>query len=150
MIDNIQQLEAIEAFQASNPSISQGPWPIFIKVDVGYGRAGVAVSSPRLEALVRRAQECKAVDIVGFYAHAGQSYHGRSSDAAEGFLAAEMQGVLDGAKLLGSDKKVLVSIGSTPTAHVVKSLQANAPENVIIELHAGKSKLSFHALLDMG
>lgn len=138
MIDNIQQLEAIEAFQASNPSASQEQWPIFIKVDVGYGRAGVPVSSPRLEALVHRAQECKFVNILGFYAHAGQSYHGRSEDAAESFLAAEMQGVLDGAKLLGSDKEVLVSIGSTPTAHVVKRLKANAPKNVTIELHAGK------------
>lgn len=139
MIDNAQQLDALEAFQSANPSAPRDSWPIFLKIDVGTRRAGVPATSPRLEDLVRRAEASQVVEVVGFYAHAGHSYGGRSTEAAEGYLSDEVEGVLGAAKLLGGDRKVVVSVGSTPTAHVVRRLKAEAPDNVTVELHAGES-----------
>jgi D-serine ammonia-lyase len=135
MIDHEQQVDAIEAFQKSNPE-SQA-WPVFIKVDVGSRRAGISPASPRLAALTSKAEASSAVEVLGFYAHAGHSYNGRSLTAAEDTLTEEAAGVIDAAKLLPADRPVLVSIGSTPTAHVISALKAHAPANVTIELHAG-------------
>jgi hypothetical protein len=39
-------------------------------------------------------------------------------------------------------RQLAVSIGATPTAHVLQHLEANAPPNVQIELHAGQCTLS--------
>ncbi|KAH6962467.1 putative serine dehydratase domain-containing protein [Ilyonectria sp. MPI-CAGE-AT-0026] len=134
MVDNEQQIDALEDFQKEVASAE--PWPIFIKVDVGSRRAGVSPGSPRLAALVRRSEGSSSVSIVGFYAHAGHSYGGRSPSEAESFLSEEVAGVISAARLI-PDRPILVSLGSTPTAHVVSALKAKAPPNVLIELHAG-------------
>ncbi|KAM0334341.1 hypothetical protein ACHAQA_001366 [Verticillium albo-atrum] len=131
LLDHDDQITHLESFGAS------APWDVFVKVDVGTRRAGIPASSPRLPAIVRRAEASSAVHLLGFYAHATHSYAGRSQDAAEGFLSDEVQGVLAAARLLPADRPLLVSIGSTPTAHVVRSLQAAVPPNVTVELHAG-------------
>lgn len=135
MIDHEQQVDAIETFQKNNPGSLA--WPVLIKVDVGSRRAGISPTCPRLAALAARAEASSAVDVLGFYAHAGHSYGGRSLSAAENTLSEEAAGVINAAKLLPADRPVLVSIGSTPTAHVISALKANAPANVTIELHAG-------------
>lgn len=36
-----------------------------------------------------------------------------------------------------NDRRIVVSVGSTPTAHVVKRLQGALPEGMELELHAG-------------
>lgn len=141
MIDHDQQITHLEAFcatgAAGKDSKTHGPWDVMIKVDVGTRRAGLPPSSPRLAELVRLAEASTAVNILGFYAHAGHSYGSRSQDAAEAALDAEARGVLQAASLLPADRDVLVSIGSTPTAHVIRNLRAGAPRNVKLELHAG-------------
>ncbi|KAL2753480.1 hypothetical protein ACRALDRAFT_2126225 [Sodiomyces alcalophilus JCM 7366] len=139
MIDHEQQITHLEAFSgtAGKHSKTHGPWDVMIKIDVGTRRAGIPPSSPRLAELVRLAEASAAVNVLGFYAHAGHSYGGRSQDAAEAALGTEAEGVLQAASLLPADRDVLVSIGSTPTAHVVRSLRVAAPRNVTLELHAG-------------
>lgn len=135
MIDSEQQIDALEAFQKEVPSSE--PWPIFIKVDVGSRRAGVPPASPRLAALVHRSEGSSSVSVVGFYAHAGHSYGGRSPSEAENFLSEEVTGVISAARLIPDGRPIIVSLGSTPTAHVVGALKAKAPPNVFLELHAG-------------
>ncbi|ROT40491.1 hypothetical protein SODALDRAFT_97330 [Sodiomyces alkalinus F11] len=139
MIDHDQQIAHLEAFSATagGQSKTRDPWDVLIKIDVGTRRAGIPPSSPRLADLVRRAETSTAVNVLGFYAHAGHSYSSRSQDAAQAALSTEAEGVLQAAGLLPADRAVLVSIGSTPTAHVVRSLQVAAPRNVALELHAG-------------
>ncbi|KAM0286236.1 hypothetical protein ACHAQH_000963 [Verticillium albo-atrum] len=131
LLDHDDQVTHLESFAASPP------WDVLIKIDVGTRRAGIPTSSPRLPALVTRVESSSAVNLLGFYAHATHSYSGRTQDAAESFLIDEVEGVLAGARLLPADRPLLLSVGSTPTAHVVRSLRAAAPANVTIELHAG-------------
>ncbi|CAG1961434.1 unnamed protein product [Fusarium graminearum] len=132
MVDNEQQVSFLE-----ESASSQEPWDIFIKLDVGSHRAGVEANSDALHRLVKRAEKSSAVNIYGFYCHAGHSYGGRSRKEAEETLNIEVSSVLAAAKLLPSDRRLIISVGSTPTAHVVESLKASMPENVILELHAG-------------
>lgn len=132
MVDNEQQITHLEKI------IGQNPWDIFIKIDVGSHRAGVPTASPALQRLIQRAEASPAVNIYGIYCHAGHSYGCRSRDDAESLLKVEISSVLETAKLLPVNRGVVVSIGSTPTAHVVKSLRAAVPANVKLELHAGQ------------
>ncbi|KAF5678446.1 D-serine dehydratase [Fusarium circinatum] len=132
MVDNEQQVEFLE-----ESASGKQPWDVFIKLDVGSRRAGVEANSAALNRLVERAQKSSAISIYGFYCHAGHSYGGRSRDEAEKTLNIEVSSVLAAAKLLPSDHRLVISVGSTPTAHVVESLKASMPENIKLELHAG-------------
>ncbi|KAI1029826.1 hypothetical protein LB503_008135 [Fusarium chuoi] len=132
MVDNEQQVSFLEESASSNQ-----PWDVFIKLDVGSRRAGIEANSAALNSLVECAQNSSAIRIYGFYCHAGHSYGGRSRDEAEKTLNVEVSSVLAAAKLLPSDHQLVISVGSTPTAHVVESLKASMPENIKLELHAG-------------
>ncbi|KAF5614409.1 D-serine dehydratase [Fusarium subglutinans] len=132
MVDNEQQVEFLE-----ESASGKQPWDVFIKLDVGSRRAGVEANSAAMNRLVERAQKSSAISIYGFYCHAGHSYGGRSRDEAEKTLNIEVSSVLAAAKLLPSDHQLVISVGSTPTAHVVESLKASMPENIKLELHAG-------------
>ncbi|KAF5003450.1 hypothetical protein FDECE_10000 [Fusarium decemcellulare] len=137
MVDNEQQILFLEQSDSSKQ-----PWEIFVKLDVGSHRAGVAANSDALTRLVERAEKSPAVNIYGFYCHAGHSYAGRSRNEAEELLNVEVSSVVAAAKLLPSDRNLVISVGSTPTANVVESLKASVPSNVKLELHAG----NFHSL----
>lgn len=137
MVDNEQHLELLETFMRETPQSFQ-KWDIFIKIDVGSKRAGVWNELPRLKELVRKAESSNCVSIYGFYCHAGHSYSCRTVEEAQAVLRSEVDGVLGGAALLSSDKSVIASIGATPTAHVVETLQTALPKNVTLELHAGE------------
>ncbi|KAF5678345.1 D-serine dehydratase [Fusarium heterosporum] len=132
MIDNEQQVSVLEESVSSKQ-----PWEVMIKLDVGSHRAGIASNSKALDRLVERVEKSPAVSIYGFYCHAGHSYGGRSREEAEETLNIEVSSVLSAAKLLPSDRQLVISVGSTPTAHVVESLKASMPDNVKLELHAG-------------
>ncbi|KAL2682877.1 hypothetical protein Neosp_007335 [[Neocosmospora] mangrovei] len=132
MVDNEQQIALLEQSDSSKQ-----PWDIFVKLDVGSHRAGVETNSQALNSLVERAEQSSAVSIYGFYCHAGHSYAGRSRNEAEETLNVEVSSVLSAAKLLPSDRNIVISVGSTPTAHVVESLKASMPSNIKLELHAG-------------
>ncbi|KAE8377365.1 putative serine dehydratase domain-containing protein [Aspergillus bertholletiae] len=137
MVDNEQHIDILEEYASSSGKTT--PWPVFIKVDVGSHRAGLENSSPALPGLVRRAEASTAADVVGFYCHAGHSYAARTREAAEDVLTAELEGVVSASSHLNveGDRKVIVSIGSTPTAHVVRALRASLPAHLVLELHAG-------------
>ncbi|KAF5020235.1 hypothetical protein F66182_7752 [Fusarium sp. NRRL 66182] len=132
MVDNEQQISFLE-----ESASSKQPWDIFIKLDVGSHRAGVETNSDALNGLVERAEKSSAVNIYGFYCHAGHSYAGRSRNEAEETLNVEVSSVLKAARLMPSDRRLVISVGSTPTAHVVESLKASMPDNIALELHAG-------------
>ena len=131
MVDNEQHIAALEAFGANDA------WDVFVKVDIGSHRAGVPTRSTALDALVKRIESSPSARLYGFYCHAGHSYGGRTREAAETALQEELAGVLGAAKLLPADREIVVSIGSTPTAHVLRSLEASVPSNLKLELHAG-------------
>ncbi|KAK6072633.1 alanine racemase [Seiridium cupressi] len=131
MIDSEQQIDALETFGA------QQPWDVFIKLDVGSHRAGIATESPTLRRVVERANTSAAVAIYGFYCHAGHSYGDRTRESAEATLNKEITSVVKAASLLPKSHELVISVGATPTAHVVSSFKATVPANMKLELHAG-------------
>lgn len=139
MIDNEQQINVLESY-LEETSPKPAPWPVFVKIDVGSRRAGLATGSPSVPRLIQRIESSPAATIYGFYCHAGHSYASRTEDAATAVLEAEVEGVVKAAKFLVDekpDRRIVVSVGSTPTAHVVSRLRATLPEGMELELHAG-------------
>ncbi|KAF6817832.1 alanine racemase [Colletotrichum sojae] len=137
MIDHEKQITLLEDFAKKNPDASQAPWDVFIKLDIGSKRAGLPVGGERLQQVIRRVNESVNASLYGFYCHAGHSYGARTQEQAEGFLTDEINGVLAAAQLIVGDQKLTLSVGATPTAHVVGTLKTAIPDNVTLELHAG-------------
>lgn len=131
MIDSEQHIEILEEYGYPTP------WDVFIKLDIGSRRAGVDSESPGFRRMVERAEGSSSVNIHGFYCHAGHSYGARNKAAAEAILNVEMASVLNAASLLAPSRDLVVSIGATPTAHVIRALTHNIPSNIRLELHAG-------------
>ena len=140
MIDSNEHIQLLEDFAKENPSAPQ-QWNVFIKVDTGYHRAGVMTTSPSLSKFIQQAEASPAVAINGFYCHAGHSYKARNADEAVAVLQSEVEGVVAAASNLPGDREVVVSVGSTPAAHVVQSLKTTIPSNVKLELHAGENHI---------
>ncbi|KAF4840885.1 D-serine dehydratase [Colletotrichum siamense] len=136
MVDHEKQIDLLEE-SANKSADAQAPWDIFIKLDVGSKRAGVPLSSERLQKLIQRANESSVVSLYGFYCHAGHSYGCKTQEEAAGVLADEVNGVISAAKLIVGEQQLTLSVGATPTAHVVCTLQTAIPSNVTLELHAG-------------
>ncbi|KAL0941368.1 alanine racemase [Colletotrichum truncatum] len=137
MIDHEKQISLLEDFAKKSPEASKTPWDVFIKLDVGTKRAGMPLNSERLQKVIHRVNESAIVSLYGFYCHAGHSYGCRTQEEAETVLTDEINGVLSAAKLIVGEQKLTLSVGATPTAHVVGSLKTAIPTNVTLELHAG-------------
>jgi D-serine ammonia-lyase len=135
MIDHESQIDAIEAFHKSAPNVT---WSVFVKVDMGSKRAGLTRSSPRLKEVIQRIERSPVVSIYGFYCHAGHSYNCRTVDSATNLLHEEVAAAAEAATLMANNQTpVVLSVGATPTAHVITALNKTVPERFCLELHAG-------------
>lgn len=135
MVDNVEHIDLLESFGSAQP------WDVFIKVDVGSHRAGLENHDEELTDLVRRAEASSAVLVYGFYCHAGHSYACRTqeeAEEAEAMLQIEVQEVIQAASLVDPGRRLVLSVGATPAAHIVLSISGVAPPNMTLELHAGK------------
>ena len=130
LVDSDQQLLLLE-------SSSKSSWDVYIKIDVGARRAGLTADSTRLKDLVRKIQASSKVNLKGFYCHANHSYGCRTANETQAMLQTEIDCVLQAVSLLPSTMPLEVSIGATPTAHVIDTLRATIPKNTSLELHAG-------------
>ncbi|MFW6084850.1 MAG: alanine racemase [Gemmatimonadota bacterium] len=94
---------------------------VWIKVDCGYGRAGLAPDSPELLRLARRVDDSPRLAFAGLLSHSGHAYHARSPYDARRIGEEEravMSGAADRLRAEGIETRG-VSTGSTPTmAHV--------------------------------
>ncbi|UZJ55523.1 hypothetical protein CBS101457_004843 [Exobasidium rhododendri] len=164
LVDSIQQVEAVQKEWEEDGESE--PIFIFIKIDAGYHRAGVTVHSSELVNLVRKIKSCDRVAVWGVYCHAGNSYGSTSSSKAVAFFTEELQCTNEAAQLVdmllqeGKDGKsaqrhrlpLVLSVGSTPTAHAASDAGPN--DHVLrrlkkdlhgdLELHAGN-----YAFLDL-
>lgn len=139
MVDNESQIEAIEKFNTSNQVFES--WSIFIKVDMGSHRAGVTTDSPRLAQLISHAEKSPSVSIYGFYCHAGHSYACRTPEAAAAVLNEEISAATTAASLTTTEGTFVLSIGATPTLHVIEAMDKKFLGKHKIEIHGGKSSL---------
>lgn len=138
MIDHADHVRILEQYVQTTGRSQQ--WNVFIKIDVGSHRAGIMGDSSRLASLIQAVESSSAVSIYGFYCHAGHSYACHTAEDITTVLEAEVNGVLNAAQQLsesGEHRNFVLSIGSTPTAHVVSNLKGKLPANMSLELHAG-------------
>ncbi|KXL42975.1 hypothetical protein M433DRAFT_58996 [Acidomyces richmondensis BFW] len=144
--------------------ISLSTWPgripVWINIDVGYHREGVAADSEKLAEIAREIKNSTRTHLVGVYTHMGQSYSSSSPEEALNFMSDELKGLEDGAvKLLkffddseeaASRPKITLSLGATPTTTAVQNLVEatqegkqyltmieRVKESFYVELHAG-------------
>jgi D-serine deaminase-like pyridoxal phosphate-dependent protein len=115
VLDDPGALDALEAAEAEVRA--------WIKVDCGYGRAGLDPASEELLALARRIEASPSVEFAGLLSHSGHAYHARSPYDARRIGEQEralMSGAADRLRAEGVDVPG-VSTGSTPTmAHVAR------------------------------
>ena len=115
-----------------------------------HRRAGLDPGSPEFRALLELAIKSPAIEIFGFYCHAGHAYSSTSQGEASKYLTSEVNAVNDAAKLalslLGRDetgsKRFVLSVGSTPTAHAATAESRIKVKDLLhgrLELHAGMS-----------
>lgn len=146
MIDNASHVQALESFAASNPTVK--PWQVFIKIDEGSSRAGIALSdSDYLKELISLTEKSKAVELKGIYCHAGRSYSCCGEEAVGKVLSGEVEALLTAVKLVSPEalkerkEPLILSLGSTPTAHTISTLtdpqNGQLPLNCELELHGG-------------
>lgn len=111
---------AVERLEASGH-----PFHVWIKVDCGYGRAGVDPRSPGLLELARRITGSESLVFDGLLTHSGQAYHARGRRALAA-AAEEERSVMAGAagRLRDAGLEVpAVSVGSTPAMSAARSLE---------------------------
>lgn len=97
---------------------------VYLKVDCGYGRAGVDPESPALVELAQRIGERSHLRFAGILAHAGHSYKARGKDEILMVARAERDVMVAAAARLAARGIAVptVSIGSTPTASHIDDL----------------------------
>lgn len=118
MIDHPDQLPYVETLTKQSGHLPL----IFMKVDMGYKRAGVLSNTPECEILIDRLLEHHAEGksiFHGIYAHAGNSYETREDWEALKHLAVEFEAlevVAAVVKSKNADHPLTLSVGASPTA----------------------------------
>ena len=114
-------------------------------------RAGVSPGSPEFYALVDALLQSSAINLHGFYGHAGNAYASTSLSEASNFLSGEVAAVNDAARAVlelishstpsaSLTQPFILSVGSTPTAHAASIETRKTLSQVLhgtLELHAG-------------
>ncbi|KAI9481190.1 MAG: hypothetical protein EXX96DRAFT_538411 [Benjaminiella poitrasii] len=130
---------ALEAFCKDK---QHQPFNVFLKVNCGYGRAGVPLDDTQSLELARRLQSSSHVNFKGIYTHAGHSYSSETLEDALRYLQDECDMArrfrdyfIEHGINIG-----YVSIGATPTAKAILAFPKTEMEKVlegIDEVHAG-------------
>lgn len=121
----VDSLEAATELDAALVEIEE-PCPVWVKVDVGYGRVGIPWhKQDELLALVECLQAAPHLDFAGLLSHSGHTYecHGRDEVVArfiEGFsrMLKVKQFLVDGGI---EAEKVEISMGDTPSASLAET-----------------------------
>lgn len=93
---------------------------LYVDVDTGLNRCG---KSPGEETkkLVQEIDELPYVDVIGIMTHAGHAYSKKSLPEVKEVAKQEAEDLVNTKKLLAwEDKDLIVSVGSTPTAHFIE------------------------------
>jgi D-serine deaminase-like pyridoxal phosphate-dependent protein len=143
LIDHIDHVSLLSNY-ARLPENANKPWSIFIKLDNGSRRAGVPPDSPALGELVRAVEANPKIQLHGFYAYTSTSYASRTLEDAEKYLQEQINAVFSATSLVKDPSQPLVlSIGSSPTARVLRPIREKVPSNITFEIHAGNLRFLF-------
>lgn len=116
VIDSPEALDAVEA--------TGHPFPVWIKVDAGYHRAGVDPGSEAAVELARALVASERLHFDGILSHSGQAYGARSPKEAARAAEEERAVMVALARRLESAELPVraVSVGSTPGMAAARSL----------------------------
>jgi D-serine deaminase-like pyridoxal phosphate-dependent protein len=122
------------------------PIRVWLKVDCGYGRAGIDPASDHAVELARRAFESSTLEFAGILSHSGHAYHARSEAHIAAIAASERDTMAAFAQQLRSAgiEVPAVSVGSTPSCTHVDSLEG------VTEIRPGAYSLFDYAQATLG
>jgi D-serine deaminase-like pyridoxal phosphate-dependent protein len=115
VIDSERALAALEEYHRAHGTV----FDVFLKIDCGYHRAGVAPDDPDSERLAFAISRSPAVHFQGLLTHAGHAYDARDAEGIRRIAAEETSSLSRFRALLGLEE-LTRSVGSTPTAAVVE------------------------------
>jgi D-serine deaminase-like pyridoxal phosphate-dependent protein len=129
MVDHPSQLPSLTTLHQLSGGI---PSSVFLKIDQGYGRAGVLPNSPTCSTLLSSllalsTSTPQICNFLGLYSHAGHSYSGGSRVEALNLLRQEFEAlrvVAESVKSAASSvkKELVLSVGATPTTTSMRNL----------------------------
>jgi D-serine deaminase-like pyridoxal phosphate-dependent protein len=121
LLDGEAALAELEAFGEAQAV----RFPVFLKVDCGYHRAGVDPERPEALALAVRIAGSPRVEFRGLLTHAGHAYGAQDREGAAAVARQEREAVARfAARLRGEGIEVPeTSVGSTPTLAACDSLE---------------------------
>lgn len=133
-IDHPDQVKGLDEV---NDATWPGQIPVFVNIDIGYHREGVAAESTQLMDIAQTIANAKRVKLYGLYSHFGNSYNVSSPEEALADMAKELEGVEKGAVAFlksfhqnsqsASQDKIVLSIGASPTATAAQNLFEDIP-----------------------
>lgn len=149
-VDNVEHLNNLVKF---GRAVGDKKWSLFVKVDMGTHRAGLATDSADLVDLLKKLitpEVSEVAELYGFYAHAGHSYDVTNILDAHKLLLEEIKASNEAAKLYGrmnpmvNAKNLTLSVGATPTSNSLRirdDLQVNEyiKDKLVgtLEIHCG-------------
>ncbi|KAJ3153345.1 hypothetical protein HDU86_005303 [Geranomyces michiganensis] len=153
MVDNDEIISALERYSSAvgsagtaavNPSsaVSQGlagppreepMFRAFLKIDTGYGRAGVPPTDAAAIKLATRLHNSAHISFSGLYSHSGHAYSAPDVDAALAIVKHEVRETLALAQLLRSLGVTAphASVGATPSVKALLQVAGAAREAVM-------------------
>ena len=120
----LDQLEVVQALRTTCQQVRESIH-VMIKVDCGYGRAGLDPEDPQLIKIAQAIVEDPWLSFDGLLTHGGHAYSCTDQEGVRRVALQEVQAVLKAQELLNSLGIVVptVSIGSTPTCMVYDRLE---------------------------
>lgn len=103
----------------------QAPVQLWLKIDVGYHRAGVDFADRNaLHQLAQAIRQCRRLEFRGILTHAGHTYNARSKEEIVKIYRESVARLQDARMTLNThlDSAIEISVGDTPSCTVVDDL----------------------------
>ncbi|KAG0633980.1 hypothetical protein HOY80DRAFT_1018718 [Tuber brumale] len=152
LVDHPAQARALRAASVD--------WNVYVKLDMGTHRAGIAHDSLAFGELLACIKE-SGISLVGFYCHAGHSHSASDSDEAPALLREEVDTAVDAAGKAEAQGILppqctgwTLSVGATPT--IISTAGAGIPGRVppklqkMISFFAGLRERGMHVEFHAG
>ena len=110
LIDSLESLKFLEGLDEK--------FSLFIKVNVGYNRAGIDHDDDEISHIIEYASRSTKIKINGFLSHFGNTYLSKSGKEIESIFDSSLQKI---SYINNIYKDFEVSIGDTPSSSLVKS-----------------------------
>ncbi|KAK0115638.1 hypothetical protein ONS96_014085 [Cadophora gregata f. sp. sojae] len=129
MVDHPDQLPNVTALH----ELSGNAPSVFLKIDMGGHRAGVAPQTTACTTLIASLLELEkagTLNLLGLYSHAGQSYSSSGESDALDFLRQEFEALLVTAielRTVSPSHPLVLSVGATPTTTSIRNLLLTHP-----------------------